>query len=202
MYSALSVCVCLCLSVSVRGLLTLLACLPWLNRLTDAHSPTKFKKPPPQFHYALCGEMISSRKWKIWVPACPSPTPPKRGLISHAACSLSPTAARASGRTMRSTVRRVVALLPLLLPDGAAAKGLAASVQGMLKGSGDSPVVAVACCGAGRGVAAGALGRWDFEAKLQAARRLLAAQAPTAPFFLVLASALQAASSSFAFALC
>ena len=24
-----------------------------------------------------------------------------------------------------------------------------------------------ACCGAGRGVAAGALGRWDFEAKLQ-----------------------------------
>ena len=38
-----------------------------------------------------------------------------------------------------------------------------------------------ACCGAGRGVAAGALGRWDFEPKTQAARRLLAAQASQAP---------------------
>ena len=51
-----------------------------------------------------------------------------------------------------------------------------------------------ACCGAGRGVAAGALGRWDFEAKTQAAGRLLAAQASQAPralFFFVLASVLQ-----------
>ena len=45
-----------------------------------------------------------------------------------------------------------------------------------------------ACCGAARGDVGGALGRWDFEAKMQAARRLLAAQASQAPrpFFFAL----------------
>ena len=62
-----------------------------------------------------------------------------------------------------------------------------------------------ACCGAGRGVAAGALGRWDFEAKLHAARRLLAAQAsqaPLRPFFFGLLVPYWPLALRFAFALC
>ena len=43
----------------------------------------------------------------------------------------------------------------------------------------------------------GALGRWDFEAKLQLLDVSCRAAAPSAPFFLVLASVLLAASSRF-----